>query len=297
MSSSARSVALVVLLAIGGCGGGGAPTSSDRAPAAAAKALTEAEYQALLDDNADAVSRALSSVRGAGTRDGLQTRLEQSAAALEKASAKLGARPAPGGDTDARTALQGFSAAFASAASKAESGALCTGPAAVAQITRSGAAGDLRAAAKGLRAGGIDVGGLAPKRQPMPALRLKSGSVLSRKGGSGPGRLSIENGNPREGVVKLVAGDKRMSIYVAGKATAQVTQIPDGSFDVYFASGVSWDGKRNTFSRSCGFTRFDRKLKFTSGGGQYTRYTITLNAVAGGNAPTRQIDPSDFPRG
>jgi hypothetical protein len=38
-------------------------------------------------------------------------------------------------------------------------------------------------------------------------------------------------------------------------------------------------------------------MKFVSGGGQYTQYTITLNAVAGGNAPTRQIDPNDFPRG
>ena len=38
-------------------------------------------------------------------------------------------------------------------------------------------------------------------------------------------------------------------------------------------------------------------MKFTSGGGSYMQFTITLNAVAGGNAPTRQIDPSDFPRG
>jgi hypothetical protein len=131
----------------------------------------------------------------------------------------------------------------------------------------------------------------------MPALRLKSGSVLARKGGSGLGELTISNGNPREGVVKLVAGAKRMSIYIGRKATATITGIPDGTFEVYFASGVSWDGKRNTFSRNCGFTRFDDKMKFTSGGGQYTTYRITLNAIAGGNASTRTIDPDDFPRG
>ena len=131
----------------------------------------------------------------------------------------------------------------------------------------------------------------------MPALRLKSGSVLSRKGGSGLGELTISNGNAREGVVKLVAGDKRMSIYIGRKATATIRGIPDGNFEVYFASGVSWDGKRNTFSRNCGFTRFEDKMKFTSGGGQYTTYRITLNVIAGGNASTRSIDPDDFPSG
>jgi hypothetical protein len=154
----------------------------------------------------------------------------------------------------------------------------------VAQITRSKAARDLPK-------------GLVPKRQPMPALRLKNGSVLSRKGSGGPGVLVITNGNRREGVVKLVAGGKRMSIYVAGGKTARVTNIPDGTFDVFFASGVSWDGKRNTFTRSCEFTRFERTMKFVSTGGQYTQFTITLNAVAGGNAPSKSIDPDDFPRG
>jgi hypothetical protein len=300
LSSRRRHVAgLVVVLVIAGCGGGGSSStkSKDQSPApAVAVALTEEQYQDLLEDSADTVNRALTSVRGAGSRDGLQTRLERSATALEEAAGELGASKAPdaaaSGHAEAQAAMQGLSAALESAAGKVESGGLCTGPAAVAQITRSAAAGELRTAAKGLRARA-----LAPKRQPMPALRLKNGSVLSRKGGGGPGILVIKNGNGREGVVKLVAGGKRMSIYVAGSATARVTQIPDGNFDVYFASGVSWDGKRNTFSRSCGFTRFERKMKFVSSGGQYTQFTITLNAVAGGNAPSRQIDPDDFPRG
>ena len=289
-NSSVLAVAFVAVLAIGGCGGAGASTSDDDDPAtsaAPAKALTEAEYQALLKESGATVSKALTSVRGAGSRDGLQKRLEQSAADLEKATVELGARPAPGGDTEAEEAMQGLTAAFASAAGKVESGGLCTGPAAVAQLTRSGAASDLRGVAKGL----------APKRQPFPALKLKNGFVLSRKGGTGPGILVIKNGNNREGVVKLVSKDKRMSIYVARKGSAQVTQIPDGNFDVYFASGVSWDGKRNTFTRNCGFTKFEDKMKFTSGGGQYTQFTITLNPVSGGNAPSRQIDPKDFPRG
>jgi hypothetical protein len=37
-------------------------------------------------------------------------------------------------------------------------------------------------------------------------------------------------------------------------------------------------------------------MKFTSGGGQYTQFTISLNAVAGGNAKSSEIDPDDFPK-
>ena len=60
----------------------------------------------------------------------------------------------------------------------------------------------------------------------VPALKLKNGFVLSRKGGTGPGILVIKNGNNREGVVKLVSKDKRMSIYVARKGSAQVYADP-----------------------------------------------------------------------
>jgi len=284
---------LAVPIVVAGCGSGassgGSAASSGATATATPRALTEREYKALVTSGARAVSRSVADVRGAGSRSGLQSRLEKASKRLDKAAAELKAAGAPAAaastQTDAVSGLQELSATFASAGEKVESGALCTGPAVAAYLTGSGAASRLRSAAGG------------PKRQPTPSLRLKSGSVLSRKGGTGPGELTISNGNAREGVVKLVSGGKRMSIYIGRKATATINGIPDGTFDIYFASGVSWDGKRNTFSRNCGFTRFDDKMKFTSGGGQYTTYRITLNAVSGGNASTRSIDPDDFPRG
>jgi hypothetical protein len=282
---------LAVPIAVAGCGSGapsgGAAASNGATATPTPRVLTEREYKSLVADGARRVSRSVSNVRGAGSRSGLQSRLETGSKGLDEAAADLKAAGTPpaSAETDAVVALADLSKTFASARDKVESGALCTGPAVAAYLTRSDAASRLRAVAGGL------------KRQPMPALRLKSGSVLARKGGSGLGELTISNGNPREGVVKLVAGAKRMSIYIGRKATATITGIPDGTFEVYFASGVSWDGKRNTFSRNCGFTRFDDKMKFTSGSGQYTTYRITLNAIAGGNASTRTIDPDDFPRG
>jgi hypothetical protein len=296
-----RNAVLFVVLAAAGCGGGGAATnaSGDKPTKDTEKAvaLTEQQYRMVLDESARAVTRALTNVRGGSTRGGLQGRLELSGVSLDKAAVALGAKPVPDSSAAANakavSALKDLSSTFTAAAGKVESGGLCTAPAALAQLTRSGAAADLRSAAKAL-----DAGALGPKRQAFPALRLKSGSVLSNKtGASGPGILIIKNGNTREGVVKLVGSGQRMSVYVGKRATARVTRIPDGNFEVFFASGVSWDGKRNTFTRNCGFTKFDRKMKFTSGGGSYMQFTITLNAVSGGNAATRQIDPSDFPRG
>src|SRR6476661_4602065 len=89
-----RSLALLAVpLAIAGCGGSGSPSSpnssSDNAAHDAAPALSEQQYQALVDDGANAVKASLSSVRGAGSRSGLHSRLEKSAAKLEKAAATL----------------------------------------------------------------------------------------------------------------------------------------------------------------------------------------------------------------
>jgi hypothetical protein len=284
--------ALISGAVVAGCGdagssGGGSGSDPVGKAAKDAPALSEEAFQGLVDDGAKAVGTSLKKVRAASTRKGLQSRLEEASSSLDGASEALA--PGTADHADAVGAFEGFSSAVGATAGKVSSGELCTGPAVLASLTRSGAAGDLRAANPDL--------GKTLKKQPYPALRLKNGSVLSRKGGSGPGVLEIKNGNRREGVVKLRAGAKRMSIYIGAKKSATVSGIPDGSFDVYFASGSSWDGKRNTFSRNCSFTRFEDKMKFTSGGGQYTRYTITLNAVAGGNAPSQEIDPEDFPTG
>src|SRR5687768_2879341 len=90
-----RSAALVFVVAAAGCGGAGPANdqaAKDGGTAEKAVALTEDEYQGMLDDSARAVSRAISDVRGASTRAGLQNRLEKSGAALDEAAVALSAR-------------------------------------------------------------------------------------------------------------------------------------------------------------------------------------------------------------
>ena len=108
-----------------------------------------------------------------------------------------------------------------------------------------------------------------------------------------PGRFRWTYDKPADQVI--VGDGQRISIYVGRKATARVTQIPDGNFGVYFASGVSWDGKRNTFTRNCGFTKFDRKMKFTSGGGRVGPGTYTVRLVANGRTTSASIDVAADP--
>jgi hypothetical protein len=287
---------------IAGCGGSDAPPSSSPSnQAARAEApLSEAEYQDLLDSGSDAVKEALAETRSAGSAETVSKRLQASATELTDVSGELEAATVPdavqGAHAATVAALTELANEFASTAGSVEASEVCTAPAALATLTRTGAVRDLRAAASELRASGFKVAGLAPRKQPTPSVKLKSGMVLARKGPTGPGELEIRNGGARDGVVKLVAGGKRTTVHIRRKATATVTGIADGNYRVFFAGGSSWDGKRNSFSRDCSFTAFDDKIKFTSGNGQYTRYTITLNPVVGGTAETNAVDPEDFPR-
>jgi len=292
---------LLAAAVIAGCGGSDAPSPSSSNQAARAEAsLSESEYQDLLDSGSAAVKEALAETRGAGSADTVSKRLQASATELTEVSGELQAATVPEAVQSAHAAtvaaLTDLANEFAATAGSVEASEVCTAPAALATLTRTSAVRDLRAAASDLRASGFKVAGLAPRRQPTPSVKLKSGMVLARKGGTGPGELVIRNGGARDGVVKIVAGGNRTTVHIRRKATATVTGIADGTYRVFFAGGSSWDGKLNSFNRHCSFNAFDREMKFPFGGGQYTRYTITLSAVRGGNARTSSVDPADFPR-
>jgi len=280
--------AVVVAVAATGCG------ASEDPPARVAPDV----YQGRLERAGDRVSRELASVRSAGSRDDLAARLRRSGRSVEEAADALDVaapQSAEAGHAGVVAGLRALAGRLSAAADDVRSGALCTPPAALAQLTRSPAAGELRSAARRLRARGFAADGLIVRRRRMPARQLPNGAVLARLG-SGPGRLVVRNGSDGDGVVKLVAGRKRVTVYVARHRTAEVADIADGDYSVFFASGRGWDGGRNTFSRACGFTRFDETMPFRSGNGTYRRFTITLSPVVGGTAQTSRLDPREFPR-
>jgi len=202
--------ALVLALTATACGGG--TRSTGDASRAGGGAVDPEAYRTRLDDAGDGVKKALASIRG--EQDDLIARLERSAEALERDADALDVTPpkaAEAGHAGVVDGLRALAGAFSDAAEDVESGRVCTPPAALAQITRSSAAGELRSAARALRRDGFRVGELAPDKRKTPARRLANGTILGRSG-DGPGQLVIRNGSAADGVVKLVAGQRRVTV-------------------------------------------------------------------------------------
>ena len=118
---------------------------------------------------------------------------------------------------------------------------------------------------------------------------------LKRSGDSGAlGELTVENGTAEDAVVILTLDDEPItSAYIRGGESFMLNRIRDGSFEVYFATGDYWDG--SNFTQTSSRRKFDEQLPFTSGGGSYTTWSVTLHAVAGGQATAGQVDEGGFP--
>ena len=133
----------------------------------------------------------------------------------------------------------------------------------------------------------------APTTVPRPATGLLSRSTSS----SGPGELLIKNGTDSDGVVLLVdaVGSPVQAAYIRAGQSFHMTQIADGTYQLYFSKGEGWDAARKEFARDVTRQRFADTLTFVSPGGQYTTYEVTLYGVAGGNAATQNVPAGQFP--
>jgi hypothetical protein len=133
--------------------------------------------------------------------------------------------------------------------------------------------------------------------------RPANGKILVNKLGGGMGRLTIKNGGDRDGFVVLAKTSAPrktlLGVYLrAGKSTT-IRGIKDGTYIVYYSLGRRWDGYSRSFTVDAERRRFEDPIRFkttrVSGGIKYTIWTISLEAVPGGNAPTDPIDESEFP--
>jgi hypothetical protein len=199
------------------------------------------------------------------------------------------------------TAMKAFQDEAGDASSQVVDRALCTGSAARAGLGNADQTSALRDAVAAVSA-------KLPKQVTLalPAAgqkvdsRLPNGKLISARNLTGRGELTIDNGGSSDAVLTLSKGKKpTLSVYVRKDKKYTVKGVPDGTYAVFFTGGTGWDGKARAFGRKCAFQRFEQPAKFsTTKVGiqtQYTVATLTLNPVAGGNAPTAQVDPNDFP--
>ncbi|MEU6430582.1 hypothetical protein ABZ860_32205 [Microbispora sp. NPDC046973] len=302
--------ASVTLAACTGSPGGSGKAASDEetAPSAAASAsgppaLTPEAYRSALDAAGRPARTTLAAIAKARTFRSLHQRISRAESAVESALDRLGGLRPPADvapeHADYVAALRGLGGRLGSLDEDVTSHALCSGTAVLARLGRSGEFTALKASAGDLaKAGDYPVVQIKPPAQ--RARRPGNGTVLLSAIRGGRGSLTVKNGGTQDGVVTLVRGGRKaVSFYVRKGSTAKVANIKDGTYRVYFTTGVDYDRGIRAFTRDCGFSKFDDALKFhTVYSGYSVRWsdwTLTLDAVFGGNATTSEVDPDAFP--
>jgi hypothetical protein len=129
--------------------------------------------------------------------------------------------------------------------------------------------------------------------------RPANGKVLVNKLSGGLGRLKVKNGGDGDAylvLAKTSAPRKAvLGVYVRAGRTATVRGIRDGNYLVYFSQGARWDGFSRRFTVDPERRRFEDSIRFRTTRTAYTIWTLSLETVPGGNAPTEPIDEAEFP--
>ncbi|MFC4060132.1 hypothetical protein ACFOWE_17645 [Planomonospora corallina] len=286
-----------------GAMGGGSGTPGGAADATPAPAgLTAEQYRAELQQARGPVRDALRKLADADGYKGLGKRVDRTASAVRQAVARLEALTPPAEVTLQHStyldALRMFGAAFDGAGQDVRAQEVCTGPAVLTRLDRSGDLPDMKEAAAGLAGYPADV--VSVKAAKQKTRRLGNGRIIQSESRTGRGSVKVHNGGTSDAVVFLVRGKKKAVVfYVRKKSRATVPGIRDGKYRIFYTTGSDWDSGARAFSRSCAFTEFGKSVRFrTTRSGGYIRWdnwTLTLHAVKGGNVRSKPVDPDKFP--
>ena len=293
---------LLAAALLAGCGSSGGDGADSSGPAASPDA-----YRQALAGAGKPVAAALAGTANAKTLKALAARLDDAEQATGQAAEQLGAITSP---EDVRAEhselVQGFkqlNADLGGLRDAVEGRELCTASVVMARLGKADGLVAVRDASKVLAAKGggqgYKVSLVAPPPQGQPG-RPSNGQFVRQGSRTGRGELTVDNGGGRDAVITLAVGKRpAFAVYVRKGAKHTVTGIQDGTYHVFFTSGTDWDHKARAFGRDCSFDRFDDSMKFettqTATQTEWSTWTITLQPVVGGNAPTSEVDPDDFP--
>lgn len=285
---------------------GGAKIDPESSPDAA-PALTPDAYQAELAAVSGRIGKALRDIAKARTLKSLGQRVERARKTVAAAVARLEPLRPPaeiGAEhTDYVTALRALRGRLDGLGDAVADRSLCAASSVLARLGKS----KEFAMVKRAGAGFADEGGSGyrvavikftpPKERNR---RLGNGTILASGIRGGRGGLTVQNGTGDDSVVTLLLGKRKaVSVYVRKGSTVTVSNIRDGTYRVYFTSGVDYDRAARTFTRRCVFQRFDDPLPYrtvyTATQVRWSNWTLTLNKVVGGNASTSHVSPDDFP--
>ncbi|GIH23792.1 hypothetical protein Aph01nite_21020 [Acrocarpospora phusangensis] len=277
-------------------GAAGSPQPSGLSPAA---------YRTALDAAGGPVDTALKDLAKANTPKTLSQRLTKAETAVGAALTQLRPVQPPADITtehsDYLAALSGVETALGDLRTAVQDSSLCTATAVLAKLGKSDDFAALKEAGVDLASLGDYPGGKLTVKPPKEQNRRQSnGKVLRSAVRGGRSKLIVKNGGAQDAVLTMMLGKRKaVSVYVRKKSRATVANIKDGNYRVFFATGVDYDSKKRRFNRTCGYERFDDPVRFkTTFSGSTIRWsdwTLTLNKVTGGNAPSSRVDPEDFP--
>jgi hypothetical protein len=250
------------------------------------------------------VNEAMGAVAAARGLPALATSLGKAQTALGKAAQDLEALAPPDAAANEHAklalALSELGADLGGVSEAVSGKELCAPSSVLSQLGKARGMSSVPAAAKALTAKGFAVNVALPKTQPVQTRRLPNGDYLRRGSSSGRGSLSINNGTDTDTVITLAKGKSPSSVvYVRAHASFEIKGVRDAVYTVFYATGQDWDAASRSFTRQCGFKKFDKTLNFdTTRRGNliyYSQYSLTLQPVIGGNATTSEVDPKDFP--
>jgi hypothetical protein len=288
-------------VAIAGC------TSPEVATTAAPITLSPSAYQNKLRSANVAVAAAFDRFATAGSPQDARAELAQASAAVVEAARFLDVDPPAEVLTvhhDLIAGLQQLAVDLSQRSDQVASMELCAAPSIIASVSNAPGVNSLRAVREAFSSGRGGVSYqwgeslLAPTQ--FPERRLANGQLLNSLRRTGNGQIRIDNGTEHDAVVKLVQdGESIVSVYVGKGSNTTVDNINDGSYQLFYTSGIDWDDQLKTFTRSCLFKRFGSPVEFTTvpieGGIKYTTQAVRLQSSTRENGPTT-VPAQSFPR-
>ena len=135
--------------------------------------------------------------------------------------------------------------------------------------------------------------------------RPETGTFVKDTFRTGLGALTIINDNPMSDAVTVL--NKRdeeavLAVFIRSNTSFTISGIEDGSYDVYFEFGNTWNISTNRFTDVDGFYRLDRPLQFKTTeryeGLEYSVWTVALETAlpeANEAGRTVLVDEGEFP--
>jgi hypothetical protein len=259
-------------------------------------------YQTELRADGNALKAALDGIGAAPPLEPLASQVDSAASAVRAAAQRLTTIVPPtqyaAAQANLVSALDQLASQLSGVRAQVQSRELCAAPSVMATLSSLPGADALRRAAPTLGPAGADLTAALPAPEPLPDRHEHNGTVL-RAPGSGRGEIAAENVPDHDSAVTLSQDGRAVaSFYVARGETAQMANIPDGTYDIFFTSGADWDG--GEFTRSCTFQRFDKAATFATTETQnritYTKLTVILYPSPNGNAQVVDVPPDSFPK-